>query len=115
MYDKTTGKIYHAINDYDGLLPDLHPLIKSRYDNIPQEVIDSYTFIKGAGSHAEVIALNDALKANPNASLDNFVINVIRTGHSRTKPAGMMFPRCPHCAYLTDEFEIITEVYKNVK
>lgn len=66
MYDKTTGKIYYAINDYDGILPDFHPFIKSRYDSMPQEVIDSYTFIKGAGSHAEVIALNKALKAHPN-------------------------------------------------
>ncbi|MDA2236148.1 YwqJ-related putative deaminase [Bacillus cereus] len=115
VYDKTTGKIYYAINDYDGILPDFHPLIKSRYDSMPQEVIDSYTFTKGAGSHAEVIALNKALKANPSAGLDNFVINVIRTGQNRTKPAGMMFLRCPHCAYLTDEFEIITEVSKNVK
>ncbi|MFP9131276.1 YwqJ-related putative deaminase [Niallia sp. BSM11] len=109
------GKINYAINDYKGLLPDFHPLIKSRYDSRPPEVIDSYTFTKGAGSHAEVIALNEALKANPNASLDNFVINVIRTGQSRTKPAEMMSPRCPHCAFLTDEFEIITEVSKNVK
>ncbi|MEC2497100.1 YwqJ-related putative deaminase, partial [Bacillus cereus] len=98
VYDKTTGKIYYAINDYDGILPDFHPLIKSRYDSMPQEVIDSYTFTKGAGSHAEVIALNKALKANPSAGLDNFVINVIRTGQNRTKPAGMMFLRCPHCA-----------------
>ncbi len=115
VYDKTTGKIHYSINDYDGILPDFHPLIKSRYDSMPQEVIDSYTFTKGAGSHAEVIALNKALKANPSAGLDNFVINVIHTGQNRTKPAGMMFLRCPHCAYLTDEFEIITEVSKNVK
>ncbi|MER2028197.1 MAG: T7SS effector LXG polymorphic toxin [Solibacillus sp.] len=114
-YDKTTGIIYYSINDYLGKVPDLHPLLKSRYDSMPQETFDSYTFTKGAGSHAEVIALNKALKANPNASLDNFVINVIRTGQNKTKPAGMMFPRCSHCAYLTDEFEIITEVSKNVK
>ncbi|SFC55612.1 Pre-toxin TG [Bacillus sp. OV322] len=115
VYDKTTGKIHYAINDYDGILPDFHPFIKSRYDSMPQEVIDSYAFTKGAGSHAEVIALNKALQANPSAGLDNFVINVIRTGQNRTKSAGMMFLRCPHCAYLTDEFEIITEVSKNVK
>jgi hypothetical protein len=115
VYDKSTGKTYYAINDYDGILPEFHPIIKSRYDSMTQEVIDSYTFTKGAGSHAEVIALNKALNANPNVSLDNFVLNVIRTGQSRTKPAGMMFPRCPHCAYLTGEFEIITEVSKNVK
>ncbi len=66
-------------------------------------------------SHAEVITLNKALKANPNASIDNFVINVIRTVQSKTKPAEMMYPGCSHCAYLTDEFKIITEVLKNVK
>ncbi|WEZ07864.1 YwqJ-related putative deaminase [Priestia flexa] len=115
VYDKTTGEIYYAINEYDGILPDFHPLIKSRYDLMPKEVIESYEFTKGADTHAEVIALNKALKENPQADLDNFVINVIRTGQNRTKPAGMMFPRCPHCAYLTDEFEIITEVSKNVK
>ena len=82
---------------------------------MPKEIFDSYTFTKGAGSHAEVIALNDALKANPNAKLDNFIVNVIRTGQNNTKPAGMMFPRCPHCAFLTDEFEFITEVSKNVE
>ncbi|MFJ7678588.1 YwqJ-related putative deaminase [Peribacillus sp. NPDC097198] len=81
---------------------------------MPKEVMDSYNFT-GAGSHAEVIALNAALKANPNANLNNFTVNVIRTGQSKIKPAGTMFPRCPHCAYLTDGFEFITEVPKNVK
>lgn len=114
MYDKITGKIHYAINDYHGKVPDFHPLIRSRYDFMPQEVIDSYTFTKGAGSHTEVIALNKALKANPNANMDNFVVNVIRTGQNKNRPAGMMFPRCLHCAYLTDEFEIIAEV-KNAK
>ncbi|WLP61463.1 T7SS effector LXG polymorphic toxin [Bacillus pumilus] len=115
VYDKQTGKYSYAINDYDGKLPELHPLINAKYDKMPKEVIDSYTFTKGAGSHAEVIALNNALKANPGASLDNFILNVVRTGQSRVKPAGMMFPRCPHCAYLTDGSKIITEVPKNVK
>lgn len=82
---------------------------------MPNEIIDSYEFTKGAGSHAEVIALNEALNTNPNSSLDNLVINVIRTGQNRKKPAGMMFPICPHCAYLTDGYKIITEVSKNVK
>ncbi|WP_242274643.1 YwqJ-related putative deaminase [Bacillus cereus group sp. BfR-BA-01310] len=59
--------------------------------------------------------MNEALKANPNASLDNFVVHVIRTGQNKTKPAGMMFIRCPHCAYLTDGFEFISEVPKNVE
>ncbi|WP_210367050.1 DUF2247 family protein [Bacillus sp. REN3] len=26
------------------------------------------------------------------------------TNHSKTKPAGIIFPRCPHCAYLIDGF-----------
>ena len=115
VYDKTTGKYFYSINDYDGLVPNLHPVIQLRYDSMPKEVMDSYNFTKGAGSHAEVIALNAALKANPNANFNNFTVNVIRTGQSKIKPAGTMFPRCPHCAYLTDGFEFITEVPKNVK
>jgi hypothetical protein len=115
VYDKTTGKYYYALNDFNGIRPSFHPTIQSKYDLMPQEVLDSYQFTKGAGSHAEVIALNEALKANPNASLDNFVVHVIRTGQNKTKPAGMMFIRCPHCAYLTDGFEFISEVPKNVE
>ena len=83
------GNIYYSINDYLGKVPDLHPLLKSRYDSVPQEIFDSYSFTKGAGSHCEVIALNKALKANFNASIDNFVIYVIRTDQSKTKPAGI--------------------------
>src|SRR5690625_4162260 len=96
VYDKSTGKTFYAINDFEGILPNLHPFIKTRYESMPQNVIDSYTFTKGAGSHAEVIALNKALNATPKVNPNNFVINVIRTGQNRTKPAGMMFPRCPH-------------------
>ena len=102
-------------NDYAGDMPNLHPLLDAKYNQMPQEILDSYKYTKGAGSHAEIIALNDALKASPNSSLDDFMVNVIRTGQNKTKPAGLMFPRCPHCAYLTNEFEFITEVPKNVK
>ena len=112
VYDKTTSKYYYSINDFDGLLPNYHPTLQSKYDSMPKEVLESYMFTKGAGSHAEVIALNKALEANPNASLNDLIVNVIRTGQSKTKPGGMMFPRCPHCAYLTDGFEFITEVSK---
>ena len=112
VYDKTTSKYYYSINDFDGILPNYHPTLQAKYDSMPKEVLDSYMFTKGAGSHAEVIALNKALKANPNASLNDLIVNVIRTGQSKTKSGGMMFPRCPHCAYLTDGFEFITEVQK---
>ncbi|WP_026908820.1 hypothetical protein [Paucisalibacillus globulus] len=67
----------------------------NKYDSMPKN-IDSYEFTKGAGTHAEVIALNKALKANPNACIDDFVINVIRTGQNKNKPAVMMLLRCPH-------------------
>ena len=110
VYDRTTGKYYYAINDINGDVPRLVPTLQTKYNSMSQEVIESYEFTKGAGSHAEIIALNDALKANLNATPNDFIVNVIRTGQNRTKPAGMMFPTCPHCSYLTEGFEFISEV-----
>ncbi|WP_185576876.1 YwqJ-related putative deaminase [Listeria booriae] len=115
VYDKKTGEYYYAINDFMGEIPELHPLLDKRLLDMPQDVIDSYTFTKGAGSHAEVLALNKALQANPTASIEDFMVNVIRTGQAKTKPLGMMFDRCPHCAYLTEGFKFISEGIKIAK
>ncbi|WP_260451090.1 YwqJ-related putative deaminase [Listeria booriae] len=112
---KPTGQIYHAINDFSGAVPNLHATLDGRLIHMPKEVKELYSITKGAGSHAEVIALNKALLAHPNAKMDDFMINVIRTGTNRKKPLGMMFPRCPHCLYLTDGFKTISEVEKGAK
>ena len=56
------------INDYDGKVPsELAPIIRERIENMPPEVLDSYIKTKGAGSHAEIYAVNKLLLDNPNA------------------------------------------------
>ncbi|MGE8000556.1 YwqJ-related putative deaminase [Lysinibacillus sp. NPDC093190] len=113
VYDKKTGKYYHDINTIDGAVPELAPLLRNRLDNMPKEVFDSYSKLsKGAGSHAEVLAVNKALMMNPSARIEDLTVNVIRTGINKNKPGGTMFKCCPHCSYLLDGFEVISEVSK---
>ncbi|WP_270169007.1 YwqJ-related putative deaminase [Paenibacillus sp. SYP-B4298] len=111
VYDKTTGKIYTAINDVDGLVPkELHPIIKERIKNMPQGVKDSYTFTYGAGSHAEVYAANKALLANSNARIEDLIVYVIKPG-SVTKPVkDVPFHTCAHCNYILKDFNIISDL-----
>ncbi|WP_237566584.1 YwqJ-related putative deaminase [Paenibacillus sp. EZ-K15] len=58
------------------------------------------------------MAVNEALKKNPNARIEDIVVNVIRTGVNKKKSGGTMFKCCPHCAYILEGFEIISEVPK---
>jgi len=110
--DKTTGKYYFGINNTSGKIPEeLHPLIKERIINMPKNIKEGYTFTYGAGSHAEVYSLNQALLANPQANTSDFITHVVRSG-KKLKPAGMMMPTCPHCNFITEEFEFSSEVKK---
>ncbi len=112
-FDKSTGKYNFATNNYDGLPPNKWaPQLEKLFAEAPDHIKDSYEFTKGFGSHAEIYAANEALLANPNANIKDIVINVVRTGQNKAKPAGMMFSRCPHCAYMLDGFDIISEVSK---
>ncbi|MBY7064547.1 hypothetical protein FDE98_07040 [Clostridium sporogenes] len=113
VLDSETGKYYFGINNIKGKVPkELHPLIKERIDNIPKNILDSYSNrTLGAGSHAEVYALNEALLANPNAKLDNFMVYVVRSG-KKLKPKGLPMPRCPHCEFITDGANYFPEVLK---
>lgn len=114
-FDKTNGKYYFGINNTDGDIPaKLHPLIRDRIYNMPGSVKDGYKFTYGAGSHAEVYSLNQALLANPNAQPTDFITHVVRSG-KKLKPAGMMMPTCPHCNYITEGFEFSSEVKKGGK
>ncbi len=111
-FDKTTGKYYFGINNTDGDIPvTLHPIIRDRIYNMPSSVRDGYKFTYGAGSHAEVYSLNQALLANPNAQPTDFITHVVRSG-KKLKPAGMMMPTCPHCNFITEGFEFSSEVKK---
>ncbi len=108
-YDRTTGKIYTAINDYDGKLPiELAPIIRERIENMPPEVLDSYINTKGAGSHAEIYAVNKLLLDNPDAELSDIAIYVNRTLGTSKPVIELPFETCPHCQYILEGFNIIS-------
>ncbi|GFZ32147.1 hypothetical protein CSC2_26730 [Clostridium zeae] len=112
VYNKRTGKFYSAINDMDGKIPrELAPIIDARIKNMPQDVYDSYIqYTKGAGSHAEVYAVNKALLDNPNALIDDLLVYVNRT-LGVTKPVTEIpFYTCPHCEYILDGFNILSNL-----
>lgn len=113
VLDPKTGKYYFGINNVKGKIPkELHPLIKERIDNMPPEIYNSYqNFTLGAGSHAEVYALNEALLANPTAKLEDFMVYVVRSG-KKLKPRGLPMPRWPHCEYITNGASYFPEVLK---
>ena len=113
VLDTKTGKYYFGINNIKGKVPtELHPIIKERIDNMPLETYNSYEkWTLGAGSHAEVYALNEAMLANPNEKLEDFMVYVVRSG-KKLKPRGLPMPRCPHCEYITDGASYFPEVLK---
>lgn len=114
-FGKITGKYYFGVNNTSGKLPEnLQPLIGERIFNMPKNIKDGYTFSYGAGSHAEVYSLNQALLANPQANTSNFITHVVRSG-KKLKPEGMMMPTCPHCKFITEGFEFSSEVKKSGK
>jgi|GEM_PF-3237501 len=111
VYDKSTGKYYTAINDIKGHLPnELHPLIKDRIDNIPSDLLESYIKTRGAGSHAEVYALNKALLDNPDVNVDDLLVYVNLTRTVTKSSIEIPFHTCPHCEYILNGFNILSDV-----
>jgi len=108
-YDKSTGKIYTAINHVDGKIPnELSSFIKERIDNMPSDIFDSYIKTKGAGSHAEVYAVNKLLLDNPNARIEDICVYVNRTLGTSKPVTEIPFETCPHCRYILEGLEIIS-------
>lgn len=119
IYDPNMDRYYFGINDLEGYLPsNLHPLLETRFSNMPESILNSYTKTRGAGSHAEIYALNEALWAREKAgiatNLDDLYLNVISARRvSKSIPvSGMPVPRCPHCEYLTEGIYFYPEVLK---
>lgn len=78
---------------------------------MPQDVYNSYEkFTKGAGSHAEVYAVNKALLDDPMASTNDLLVYVNRT-LGMTKPVTEIpFHTCPHCEYILDGLNILSDI-----
>ncbi|MHC1748101.1 MAG: YwqJ-related putative deaminase [Cellulosilyticaceae bacterium] len=123
VYDPVADKYYFGINNLDGDLPEnLHRLLRVNYENMPTE--DTYTeynkFTLGAGSHAEIYALNEALIERgwmgiPVESLDELILTVIKGPKCGWKKIGIPMPRCPHCEFITDGVNYFPEVLKYEK
>ena len=75
---------------------------------MPPEVLDSYIKTKGAGSHAEIYVANKLLLDNPNAQISDIAIYVNRTFGTSKPVIEIPFETCPHCRYILEGFNIIS-------
>lgn len=115
-YYKKTGKIYIAINDMDGKIPSiLAPIIKERIENMPQSIYDSYTYTKGVGSHAEIYVVNKLLLDNPDASIDDILVYVNKIVKVSKPVIEMPFETCPHCGYILEDFNIVSNIKESIE
>ncbi|MDY6992823.1 MAG: YwqJ-related putative deaminase, partial [Pseudomonadota bacterium] len=111
VLDTKTGKYYIKTNSGPGELPNnLVPLLESRIEGT-QSI--SYLKTHGAGTHAEIHALNEALLARPDADLSDFLLYTINSGQ-RGSPVkwGAPIPRCPDCEFITNGVQYFPEPLK---
>ena len=106
VYNRKTGKYFYATNSPDGAIPSpLHELLEIFIKNMPEDVKESYEgHTRGCGSHAEIIALNNALQDQPDTSPNDLMVCVI---HGDGKLEGEGFQRCPHCMWISQIFYAI--------
>lgn len=108
VMDTKTGKLYFGLNKGVGELPD--NLVPVMADRIPIASEIPYMKTHGAGTHAEIHALNDAFLARPGAQMDDFLLYTINAGQ-RGSPTrwGLPVPRCPHCELITNGVQYFPE------
>lgn len=96
VMDRTTGRMSRVyINAGVGELPpQMNAVLAKRLAGA--EALD-YAKTKGAGTHAEVFAVNELL--NRGSKLENLLVYTEQVGTAR---AGSVKPPCPHCAHLLD-------------
>ncbi|WP_081873047.1 YwqJ-related putative deaminase [Brevibacillus laterosporus] len=87
----------------------LHQRLKKDWKTCLMKYCMGMKKLKGAGSHAEIFALNEALLSRSGSNLSDYMIYVIKSNGS-TKLRGTPVPRCPHCDYLTQGTNFIPEV-----
>lgn len=106
IMDTKSGQVFFGQNS--GLPAKLAPELGDRLLAYPGDWRSIYS--KAApGTHAEFVALNDALLARPGAQMSDFMVNTIWLRGSRT---GLPIPRCPHCETLTAGVRYIPEPLK---
>ena len=105
VMDTKTGDIYFGINK--GAVPDnISPFLDNRLaeaQRIP------YERTHGAGTHAEIHALNEGLNSRLLSQPSDFLMFTINSGHRSPSKWGMAVPRCPQCEFLTDGVKYFPE------
>jgi len=100
VYNPRNGKYYSSVNNPEGKAPnarDLMPPLGDRIKNMDEQVVASTREHGGGiGSHAEVYAVNEALRDDPGA-LEYLVVDTRRTGIDANHPMGEDFEACDHC------------------
>ncbi|CAC9681609.1 YwqJ-related putative deaminase [Delftia tsuruhatensis] len=81
VMDARTGNVYFGTNKRGGELPsNFVPEIAER---MPEAMANPYFKTHGAGSHAEIHALNDAFHARPSAVMSDFHLYTINSGQKK--------------------------------
>lgn len=95
--DTVTGRVSKVyFNDQLGKLPsNLSDPIASRLKSVPE-----YVKTKGPGSHAEVYAVDELLKARPGAKLSDIQVLTLETAEAKCLLT--VKPPCPHCDHLLE-------------
>ena len=92
--------------------PDCVPKLKRIIDNMPDEVEKEYhDMSKGKGSHAEIYAVNAALKAG--AKPEDILVYVNHSTGTQTATKYDPFVTCPHCRYILEQLGV--KVVSNVE
>lgn len=111
VLDTKTGQYFFSRNSGPGELPDdLVPLLSTRIEDAK-----SINYIKshGAGTHAEVHALNNAFRARDDANLSDLMLYTINSGQKGSAAKfGTLVPRCPHCEFITDGVKYFPETLR---
>jgi RHS repeat-associated protein len=95
----TLSKIYG--NDNLGRMPEkLSDSIAARLESAPE-----YIKTKGIGSHSEIYAVDELLKARPGAEFED--ISVFTMEVQKASMRGTFKPACPHCAHLLEGVNFI--------
>jgi RHS repeat-associated protein len=115
VMDSQTGNVYFGINKMAGELPS--NFVSEIAQRMPEAMANSYFKTHGAGTHAEIHALNDAFLARPSAVMSDFHLYTINSGRKTggAKKWGMPVPRCPHCEILTNGVQYFPSVMRYEK
>ncbi len=107
--DLETGEIFYGQNT--GKEPaDLSPPLQDRTNAVvaanqptPEGMPPGWSRDKGIpGSHSEVQALNQGMKARPDSNPSDFALHNTRTKTNKNGNAGEPMPRCDNCKPITD-------------